>query len=63
MSWLIASLLRSKPGKGPKTLSRELEAQQLGLTYRGKGDKEFRARFAYLAAVPRGASIGHGYEG
>ena len=63
MSWSIASLLRSKPGKGPKTLSRELDAERLGFTYRGKGDKEFRARFTFLAAVPRGASIRHVYEG
>ena len=50
-------------GKGGKTVSRESDAQRLGLTYRGKGDKEFRARFTFLAAVPRGASIRHVYEG
>jgi len=52
-----------KRGKGRKTGSRELEAQRLGFTYTGKGDKEFRARFSFLAAVPRGASIRHVYEG
>ena len=50
-------------GKDSKTASRELDAQELGLTYKGKGDKEFRARFSFLAAVPRGASIRHVYEG
>ncbi len=55
--------VRSQRGKNGKTASRELDAQQLGLTYRGKGDKEFRARFAFLAAVPRGASIRNVYEG
>ncbi len=49
--------------KGRKTVSRESDARQLGLTYRGKGDKEFRARFTFLVAVPRGASIPHIYEG
>ncbi len=50
-------------GKRPKTMSRELDAQELGLTYKGKGDKEFRSRFDFLVAVPRGASIRHVYEG
>ncbi len=50
-------------GKAGKTVSHELEAQRLEFTYRGKGDKEFRARFSFLAAVPRGASIRHVYEG
>ncbi len=50
-------------GKAGKTVSHELEAQRLGFTYRGKGDKEFRARFSFLAAVPRGASIRHVCEG
>ena len=50
-------------GKAGKTVSRELEAQRLGFTFRGKGDKEFRARFSFLAVVPRGASIRHVYEG
>jgi hypothetical protein len=50
-------------GKAGKTVSRELEAQRLGFTYTGKGDKEFRARFNFLVAVPRGASIRHIYEG
>jgi len=50
-------------GKAGKTVSRELAAQRLGFTYTGKGDKEFRARFSFLVAVPRGASIRHVYEG
>ncbi len=50
-------------GKGRKTASHELDAERLGLTYRGKGDKEFRSRFSFLVAVPRGASIRHVYEG
>jgi hypothetical protein len=53
----------SRRGKGGKTVSREQDAGRLGLTYRGKGDKEFRARFSFLVAVPRGASIRHIYEG
>jgi len=50
-------------GKAGKTGSRGLEAQRLGFTYTGKGDTEFRARFNFLVAVPRGASIRHIYEG
>jgi len=57
--WVVIS----RRGKGPRRASRELDAQEFGLTYKGKGDKEFRARFSFLAAVPRGASIRHVYEG
>ena len=57
--WVVIS----RRGKGPRRASRELKAQEFGLTYKGKGDKEFRARFSFLAAVPRGASIRHVYEG
>ncbi len=57
--WVVIS----RRSKGPRRASRELKAQEFGLTYKGKGDKEFRARFSFLAAVPRGASIRHVYEG
>jgi len=57
--WVVIS----RRSKGPRRASRELDAQEFGLTYKGKGDKEFRARFSFLAAVPRGASIRHVYEG
>jgi len=56
-------IVRFRRGKGSRTSSRESDAQLLGLTYRGKGDKAFRARFGFLKAVPRGASIRHIYEG
>jgi len=53
----------SQRRKSRKTASRELDAQKLGLSYRGKGDKEYRARFNFLVAVPRGATIRHIHEG
>ena len=37
----------------------EQAAQHLGLGYAAKGDKEFRARFADLPEIPRGATIKH----
>ncbi len=37
----------------------EQEARRLGLGYAAKGDKEFRARFADLPEIPRGAIIKH----
>jgi len=55
--------VRIQRRKGGKTAARELDAQQLGLTYRAEGDKQYRARFGFLKAVPRGASIRHIYEG
>ena len=60
---VVMWVLVARRGGGRQTVSRESDAQQLGLTYRGKGDKDFRARFTILAAVPRGASIRHIYEG
>lgn len=53
----------SQRRKGGRSVTRDLEAQRLGFDYRGAGDKAYRARFADLGEVPRGAKIKHVHEG
>ncbi len=55
----IVAMRRAGSGRRPRTSGAEQEARRRGFVYTARGDKQFRARFAHLGEVPRGATIKH----
>ena len=58
---VIRRSIGRRGGLGPGRA--EQEAERLGLGYAARGDKSFRARFADLPEIPRGATIKHVMQG